>query len=108
MEITASLRGKEAGHRALEEWKHQVEEMIHDVQSKVVPVMEGGMVKTLPMKGAEGSFISDAQASSLSKHGRPSADEWKAMEGKNGVKVHHHHHHHQQHGHRHGRSFGCR
>ena len=60
-------RRPEKSHRALDAFKHLVEDMIHDVESKAVPLMEGGMVKVLPMISADGSLMSETENARRSK-----------------------------------------
>ncbi len=59
---------------------------MHDVEGKIVPLMEGGVVRILPVMNEAGEPDKDVTR----KHHEHM---WESLEGKDGVKNHHHHHH---------------
>ena len=103
-EVVSAVRQEEGNHRAIDAWKHHVEEMIHEAEDKVVPIMQGGMVKILPVMNEQGEFEQDATRKQLEyKHHHHGEEHqaWKALEGHGGVK--HYHHRHVM-----GKTFACR
>lgn len=61
-------------------------EMLHAAESKVVPLMEGVVVRIPP--------VMDNPSEAQPKH--PETLTWESLEGKEGVKHHHHHGHQTQ------------
>lgn len=89
-------------HRMMDGWKHRVEEMIHSAEDRVVPILQGGSVRILPVMDENGEF--DHHVEEKHRH----HGDWKSLEGKGGVKKHHHHGHHGYRGDRQPKSFTCR
>ena len=136
LEVVSALKDEVNAHRHMEAFKEQVEEMIHRVEAETVPLMEGGMVKILPIFNELGDIASPEQVGKAHEaqtnhhfrighagHGEPIDEDeirmirWESMAGKDGIKavhhkhgVHGHEHRHGPHGHHgwRGKSFGCR
>ncbi|ORX35115.1 hypothetical protein BD324DRAFT_633930 [Kockovaella imperatae] len=127
MEVISTIKDQVASHKeSVESFKNRLEDMIHHVESESIPLMEGGIVKIMPIFNNFGDLespenVHHKQAVQHPKfrtgHWDPDHErklriaEWDAMAGKDGIKaVHHSHHghHHAAYPHRKGRSFGCR
>ena len=79
----------------VEVWKHHVADMMQDAENKIIPLMEGGVIRILPVTNEAGGRDMDAK----NKHLEHAV--WKSLEGKEGIR-HVHHGHHKAH------SFGGR
>lgn len=113
-EITTAVREHDGEHRAIdavEAWKHHVQEMIHGAEDKVLPIMQGGSIRILPIMNENGEFaphVGQDGPEHYPGHGHHRHHDhdreqgWKSLEGKGGVKKHHHKH---QSGRYHGYSF---
>jgi hypothetical protein len=84
-EVVSAMHEKEAAHRVVEGWKHHMEEMFRPAGDRLLPIIEGGSVRILPVN-MNGQFDRAPEANNEGVH-----PGWKSLEGSNGVKKHHHH-----------------
>lgn len=88
-EVMSAVHEKEAAHRVMDDWKHQVEEIFRPAGDRILPIIEGGSVRILPVN-MDGQF---SRPAGVHGHRGDAHPGWKSLEGANGVKKHHHHAH---------------
>lgn len=101
-EVVSALHEKEAAHQVFKSWREYIEEMAGPTRDRVLPIIEGGSVRILPV-----DMTGQVDQAAPHRHHGDAHAGWKSLEGSNGVKKHHHHHGHGSHAGQ-PRSFICR
>jgi ABC-type Zn2+ transport system substrate-binding protein/surface adhesin len=95
-------------HPMLDAWKMHVAEMVKGAEDKVVPILEGGVVRILPVMGDAGIASGSGPTEMQAKHREGLKHEHGDGKDHKHHAHSHHSHSHGHHGHRKAHAFGDR